>query len=93
MNIGIDLESRVALVGPNGCGKSTLLKIFSGELQPSRGEVVRKSKLRFATFAQHFVDQLDMNVSPLEYFHSLYPSLPNQDIRTQYVRLGASLVS
>lgn len=64
--MGIDMDSRIALVGRNGSGKSTLLKLFSGELSPTSGYVLRNQKLRFATFSQHFVDQLDLELSPLE---------------------------
>ena len=39
VHLGIDMESRVALVGPNGIGKSTLLKIILGDLEPSSGEM------------------------------------------------------
>ncbi|KAM7531455.1 hypothetical protein LguiB_034865 [Lonicera macranthoides] len=45
LNFGIDLDSRVAMVGPNGIGKSTILKLIAGELQPSSGTVFRSAKL------------------------------------------------
>jgi len=88
LNLGIDLDSRVALVGRNGSGKSTLLKLFSGELKPTSGTVHRHQRLRFATFSQHFVDQMDLNVSPLEYFLSKEPSLSSQVIRSHLGKYG-----
>jgi len=88
LNIGIDMDSRIALVGRNGSGKSTLLKLFSGELSPTKGHVLRNQKLRFATFSQHFVDQLDLDLSPLEYFQKLDPKLTNQEIRTHLGKYG-----
>ncbi|KAG9146939.1 hypothetical protein Leryth_005215 [Lithospermum erythrorhizon] len=45
LNFGIDLDSRVAMVGPNGIGKSTILKLISGELQPTSGTVFRSAKV------------------------------------------------
>lgn len=42
---GIDLSSRVAIVGPNGVGKSTFLKLLVGDLSPSAGEVKRNHRL------------------------------------------------
>lgn len=46
LNFGIDLDSRLAMVGPNGIGKSTLLKLISGELEPTEGTVRRSAKVR-----------------------------------------------
>ncbi|XP_042449337.1 ABC transporter F family member 3-like isoform X2 [Zingiber officinale] len=44
LNFGIDLDSRIAMVGPNGIGKSTILKLISGDLQPTSGTVFRSAK-------------------------------------------------
>ena len=88
VNLGVDLESRVALVGRNGSGKSTLLKLLTGELQAETGSVYRNSALKFATFSQHFVDQLDLNLSPLEYFLSQYPKLVSQEVRSHLGKYG-----
>ncbi|KAG0310455.1 ABC transporter ATP-binding protein arb1, partial [Podila horticola] len=46
VNLGIDMDSRVALVGPNGAGKSTLLKLMTGELTATRGRVQRHMQLK-----------------------------------------------
>lgn len=45
VDFGIDLNSRVAIVGPNGVGKSTFLKLLVGELSPIRGELIRNHRL------------------------------------------------
>ena len=88
VNLGVDMESRVALVGANGSGKSTLLKLLTGELDPNKGSVYRNANIRFSTFSQHFVDQLDLNMSTLEYFSSLYPKLTSQEIRSHVGKYG-----
>lgn len=90
LNLGVDLASRVALVGANGSGKTTLLKLLSGEFQPTSGQLLKNSKLRFSAFSQHFVEQLDLTQSPLEYFHSLYPTVSTQEIRSHLGRYGLS---
>lgn len=68
VNFGITMESRVTIVGPNGVGKSTLMDLMTGQLQPVTGEVRMNRKLRVGRYNQHFVDQLPMDVSPVEYF-------------------------
>lgn len=45
VDFGIDLSSRIAIVGPNGVGKSTFLKLLVGELSPIRGELIRNHRL------------------------------------------------
>ncbi len=46
VDLGVDLDSRVAIVGPNGTGKSTLLKLMAGDLEPLDGMVKRHNHLR-----------------------------------------------
>ncbi|WZZ13164.1 hypothetical protein YC2023_106253 [Brassica napus] len=75
LNFGIDLDSRIAMVGANGIGKSTILKLISGELQPSSGTVFRSAKVRVAVFSQHHVDGLDLSSNPLLYMMRCYPDI------------------
>lgn len=90
VDFGVDLDSRVALVGPNGAGKSTLLKIMTGELQPVSGVVRPHAHLRIAKFTQHFVDVLDLSLSPLDYFLSLWTDMTREDGRKFLGRFGIS---
>jgi ATP-binding cassette subfamily F protein 3 len=60
LNLRIDQDDRIALLGRNGEGKSTLSKLLAGKLQPSEGKLNRSSKLRIGYFAQHQVDELDI---------------------------------
>jgi len=90
LDMGIDLESRVALVGANGVGKSTLLNILAGEMEPTKGLVLRHGKLRFARFSQHFVDQLNLDQSPLEHFMSVYPGILPLPARAHLGSFGLS---
>lgn len=88
LNFGIDMESRVALVGPNGAGKSTLLKLMKGALQPTEGTVVIHKKLVIGRFSQHFVEQLNMDQTPVEYLNSIFKDLKPEDIRRMLGRFG-----
>lgn len=67
VDLGIDLDSRVALVGPNGCGKSTLLKLMTGALDPVDGMVKRHNHLKIGQYHQHLTELLPMDLNPLEY--------------------------
>lgn len=67
LDFGLDLDSRVALVGPNGVGKSTLLKMMVGALSPTAGQVQAHQHLKIGYYHQHLSDQLDSDISPLAY--------------------------
>ncbi|GFR58651.1 ATP-binding cassette sub-family F member 2 [Elysia marginata] len=79
LDFGVDLDTRVALVGPNGAGKSTLLKLITGELIPSDGLIRRHSHLRIGRYHQHLADQLDLDVSALEYMMKCYPEIKDRE--------------
>ena len=53
VDFGIDMESRIAIVGPNGVGKSTFLKLLMGDLEPTDGEARKNARLRIGRFDQH----------------------------------------
>jgi len=90
IDFGVDLDSRVALVGANGCGKTTLVKLISGELTPTDGDIRPHMHLKMSRFTQHFVDVLDMSKTPLEYFEVLYPTESKEDLRKYLGRFGVS---
>jgi ATP-binding cassette subfamily F protein 2 len=73
LDFGIDLDSRIALVGPNGVGKSTLLKLLVGQLNPTQGMVRRHQHLRIAWYHQHLTDTLELDLSALEYMLKSFP--------------------
>ncbi|GLJ41053.1 hypothetical protein SUGI_0849910 [Cryptomeria japonica] len=88
LNFGIDLDSRLSMVGPNGIGKSTLLKLISGDLQPSSGTVFRSAKVRMAVFSQHHVDGLDLSNTPLLYMMRCFPGVVEQKLRAHLGSFG-----
>ncbi|KAI3687431.1 hypothetical protein L1987_81127 [Smallanthus sonchifolius] len=90
LNFGIDLDSRVAMVGPNGIGKSTILKLISGDLQPTSGTVFRSAKVRIAVFSQHHVDGLDLTSNPLLYMMRCFPGVPEQKLRSHLGSFGVT---
>jgi len=73
LELGVDLDSRIALVGPNGAGKSTLLKLMLQHIEPTVGEVKRNGKLRIGHYNQHSEAVLDLEKTPLQFLDDLYP--------------------
>merc|ERR1711988_461940 len=61
LDLAVDCDSRIALVGPNGCGKSTLLKLMSGELTPTEGSVKRHQHCALGLYHQHSADVLELD--------------------------------
>jgi ATP-binding cassette subfamily F protein 3 len=74
LNLRIDQDDRIALLGRNGEGKSTLSKLLSDKLQLIEGQVHKASKLRVGYFAQHQVDELHLDETPIDHIRRLRPS-------------------
>lgn len=79
LEFGVDLDSRIALVGPNGAGKSTLLKLLSGEVVPSDGLIRKHSHVRIARYHQHLHEQLDLDITALEYMMQSFPDIKEKE--------------
>jgi len=89
LSFGIDMDSRVAIVGQNGTGKSTLLNLIIGALQPVEGSVQRHAGLKLGKYSQHSADQLPYDKSPLEYMESKYKEkFPDKDVQFWRAQLG-----
>ncbi|MCA8869159.1 MAG: ABC-F family ATP-binding cassette domain-containing protein [Rhodobacteraceae bacterium] len=73
LDLRIDQDDRIALLGANGQGKSTLSKLLAGRLEPISGRIHASSKLRIGYFAQHQVDELHLDETPIEHLRRLRP--------------------
>src|SRR6201990_301765 len=73
VTLRIDTDDRIALLGSNGNGKSTLVKLIANKLAPFSGHVTRAEKLSVGYFAQHQVDELDLDGSPYDHVRRLMP--------------------
>jgi len=73
LNLRIDQDDRIALLGRNGEGKSTLSKLLADKLDVMTGSMKRSSKLRIGYFAQHQVDELIPAETPLQHLQPLRP--------------------
>jgi len=90
LTFDIDMDSRIALVGANGQGKSTVLNILSGSLKPRSGYAIINPRLKFAKFSQHHIDQMDLELTPLQYLESLFPGKTANEYRSFLGRYGIS---
>jgi ATP-binding cassette subfamily F protein 3 len=88
LNLRIDQDDRIALLGRNGEGKSTLSKLLAGKLQPCEGKIARSSKLRIGYFAQHQVDELHLDETPLQHVQRLRPAEGQPKLRARLAGFG-----
>merc|ERR1712223_1496690 len=80
VEFGIDMQSRVAIVGPNGVGKSTFLKLLMGDIEPTKGEQRANRLLKIGRFDQHSGEHLTAEESAAEYLMRLF-NLPVEKAR------------
>ena len=88
VNLRIDSDDRIALLGANGNGKSTLLKVLAGRLKVRDGLVQKSGKLKIGYFAQHQTDELSVDSTPLETLKKLMPKATETQVRSQLGRFG-----
>ena len=87
LEFGIDMDSRIAIVGNNGVGKSTFLKLLTGENDPTTGEVRRNHRLRIGVYNQHSSDQLGKTETPVDYLRRHF-DMDYQEARQNLGRFG-----
>ena len=73
LSLRVDQDDRIALLGRNGEGKSTLSKLLAEKLDPMDGQVTRARKLRIGYFAQHQLDELHADETPIDHLRRLRP--------------------
>ncbi len=88
LDLRIDADDRIALLGANGNGKSTLVKLLSGRLPPLAGQIHKSSKLRVGYFAQFQTDELDVNQTPFEIMRESMKGTAESKIRASLSKFG-----
>ena len=87
VEFGLDMDSRIAIVGPNGVGKSTFLGLLMGDLEATSGEMRKNARLNIGRFDQHSGEHLTAEESPTEYLMRLF-NLPVEKARKQLGSFG-----
>jgi ATP-binding cassette, subfamily F, member 3 len=80
-NLSISPGDRIGLLGSNGTGKSSLIKVLAGELQSLTGTRLEAEALNIGYFAQHQLEQLRLDESPLWHIQKLDPKASEKDLR------------
>ncbi len=88
LTLRIDQDDRIALLGRNGEGKSTLSKLLAGKLDPQKGKFTAHSKLRVGYFAQHQLDELRPEETPLDHVRRLRPDEAPGKLRARLAGFG-----
>lgn len=90
LNLRLDQDDRVALLGQNGNGKSTFAKLIAGKLPAKSGQVFGANRISVGYFAQHQLDELNADQSPYDVFVRLMPEATEAQRRAHLGRLGFS---
>nr|WP_303830962.1 ATP-binding cassette domain-containing protein [Snodgrassella alvi] len=81
IDLSVESGARYGLLGVNGSGKSTLIKAISGSLKPLSGQIIRAEKLKIGYFAQHQLETLRADQSPVWHIQQLSPAVRELEIR------------
>jgi len=88
LSLRIDQDDRIALLGRNGEGKSTFSKLLAGKLDPLKGRMTTSSKLRVGYFAQHQLEELRPDETPLDHVRRLRPGETPARLRSRLSGFG-----
>ena len=88
LSLRIDQDDRIALLGRNGEGKSTLSKLLAGKLDKMAGAMTVAGKLRVGYFAQHQVDELHLDETPVQHVRRLRPTEGEPRLRARLAGFG-----
>ncbi|RZJ97814.1 MAG: ABC transporter ATP-binding protein, partial [Novosphingobium sp.] len=90
LNLRLDPDDRIALLGRNGNGKTTLARLLAAQLKPMDGAMNASGKMRVGYFTQYQVEELDRSETPLQHMTQLMKGATQSAVRAQLGRFGFS---
>ena len=91
MNLRLDIDDRIGLLGVNGAGKSTFAKLIAGALPIMGGDMHRERRIKVGWFHQHQIEAMDPNETPLEIMRREMPVASEASRRSRLAQFGLSL--
>ena len=88
LNLRLDPDDRIALLGRNGNGKTTLARLLAAQLAPMEGGMNASGRMRVGYFTQYQVEELDAGETPLQHMTALMPGAAQSAVRGQLGRFG-----
>jgi ATP-binding cassette subfamily F protein 3 len=88
LNLRMDIDDRIGLLGVNGAGKSTFAKMIAGALPIMHGELHRDRKMKVGWFHQHQIEALDPTDTPLEIIRRVMPEASESSRRSKLAQFG-----
>jgi len=85
VNLKLEQGEKVGFLGANGAGKSTLVRLIMKQLQPVKGKCYVPNAVSIGFFAQHHVDTLNMNMTPVDYLKVCFPKA---ELQARFAKLG-----
>lgn len=85
VNARVKMGTKIGVIGANGAGKSTLLKLIMKELKPLEGKCFMRNEVTHGYFAQHHLETIDLDATPLQFLRAEFPNTSLQDC---FARLG-----
>jgi len=90
LNLRLDVDDRIGLLGVNGAGKSTFAKLVAGALAAETGEMTRSPRLKAGWFHQHQIEALDPQDTPLDIIRRVLPEATESQRRSRLSQFGLS---
>jgi ATP-binding cassette subfamily F protein 3 len=90
LNLRLDIDDRIGLLGVNGAGKSTFAKLVAGAIQAESGEMTRSPRLKAGWFHQHQIEALDPQDTPLDIIRRVLPEATESQRRSRLSQFGLS---